>query len=106
MKKMVLMMALTVVLQGCTGFALLGINSRDLKGQNIDEVVRKVGNRGLSCGEEYQPKDLGGNSYGLVICGATGMAPICPTSYSARIVFDLQTRKVLSVMKDERDNCF
>jgi hypothetical protein len=106
MKKISLIVALTALLQGCTGFALLGINSRDLKGQNIDEVVRKVGNSGLSCGEEYQPKDLGGNSYGLVICGATGMAPICPTSYSARIVFDLQTRKVLSVMKDERDNCF
>ena len=106
MKKIALIVTLTVLLQGCTGFALLGINSRDLKGQNIDEVVRKVGNRGLSCGEEYQPRDLRGGSYGLVICGATGMTAICPTSYSARIVFDLQTREVLSVLKDERDNCF
>ena len=106
MKKIALMVALSGLLQGCIGVAMWTISSRDLKGQGIEEVIQKIRSRGLSCGEEYQPKDLGGHSYGLVICGATGVAPICPTSYSARVVFDLQTRKVLSVTKDERENCF
>ncbi len=105
MKRLALVVLL-ILLQGCTGVALWTINSRDLKGQNIDEAIRKIRNRGLICGEEYQPKDLGGNPYGLIICSATGMTPICRTSYSARIIFDLQTRAVLSVATGERDNCF
>ncbi len=106
MKKLSLMTVGIVLLQGCTGMALWTINSRDLKGHDVDEVVAKVKSRGLSCGEEYQPKDLGGNPYGLVICGASGVVPICRTSYSSRIIFDLQSRKVLSVTNGERDNCF
>jgi hypothetical protein len=99
-------LVLMVLVQGCTGLSMLTISSRDLKGRDVDEVVEMVRSRGLSCGNEYQPKDLGGEPYGLVVCGAKGVSPMCPTSYSVRIVFSLKTRKVLSLTKDERENCF
>ena len=107
MKKNILAVALIVMLQGCTGMALWTISPRDLKGQDVDEVVAKIKSRGLSCGAEYQERDVFGRGpYGSINCGAKGSALICPTSYGVYIGFDLQTRKVLSVTKDERENCF
>lgn len=108
MKKLLLMMAVMMLLQGCTGMALWTINSSDVKGQDVDEVVQKVRSRGLICGAEYQGRTTLGkvSPYGSIDCGTKGSAPICPASYSVFIVFDLQTRKVLSLTKDERENCF
>lgn len=108
MKKFIFMVALTVLLQGCTGFALLDINTRNVKGQDVDVVVSKIKSRGFSCGNEYQGRTHLGkiSPYGSIDCGAKGGALICPSSYSASILFDLQTRKVLSIFKDERENCF
>lgn len=99
-------LALIFLLQGCTGVSMLTISSRDLKGRDVNEAVATIMSRGLSCGKEYQPKDLGGEPYGLVVCGGKGASPMCPSSYSVRVVFDLKTRKVLSLTKDERENCF
>ncbi len=108
MKKIALIGALMVFLQGCTGFALFDINTRDVKGQDVDVLVSKIRSRGFTCGPEYQGKTTLGNMspYGSIDCGAKGGALICPSSYSVFITFDTQTRKVLSVFKDERENCF
>jgi hypothetical protein len=107
MKKISLIVTLTALLQGCTGFTLFDINTRDVKGQNVDVVVSKIKSRGFSCGKEYKEKAVNSNNFsGSVDCGTKGSSPICPTSHSVFLVFDLETRKVLSVTKDERDNCF
>jgi hypothetical protein len=108
MKKIALMVALTVLLQGCTAFALWDVGTHQVKGQDVDVVVAKIKSRGFSCGSEYQGKTILGkiSPFGSIDCSAKGGALICPGSYSAFITFDMQTRKVLSVFKDERDNCF
>lgn len=108
MKKIFVLMLLSPFLHGCTGFALFDINTRDVKGQDVDLVVAKIKSRGFSCGLEYQGKTTLGkvSPYGSIDCGAKGGALICPSSYLASISFDMQTRKVLSVFKDERENCF
>jgi len=106
MKRLNLIVFLTALLQGCT-FALFDINTRNVKGQDIDLVVSKIKSRGFSCGVEYKEKAVNSNKFsGSVDCGTKGPSPICPTSYSVFIVFDLETRKVLSLTKDERENCF
>jgi hypothetical protein len=100
-------LALIFLLQGCTGVSMLTISSRDLKGRDVDEVVATIMSRGLSCGREYQERDIfGGGPYGAINCGAKGSSPICPASFRAYLLFDLNTRKVLSLTKDERENCF
>jgi hypothetical protein len=108
MKKLILMMLLSLFLQGCTAFDLFDINTRDVKGQDVDLVVAKIKSRGFSCGPEYQGKTSLGkvSPYGSIVCGSKGGALICRSSYLAAITFDMQTRKVLSVFKDERENCF
>jgi hypothetical protein len=102
----IIIFILVFLIQGCTGVALWSVNENDVKGQDLNEVIPKLKNRGLSCGEEYEIKDLGGKSFGLLICGAKSLSLICPTSYSARVIFDRSTRKVLSLSMDERDLCF
>lgn len=103
----ILLVSLIFLLQACMGVSMWSISNHDLKGQDLAEAIAKIKSQGLNCGPEYQEKDvLGGGPYGSVVCGAKGAAPICPTSYSAHIVFDLQSRKVLSITKDERENCF
>ena len=107
MKKIALIVTLTVLLQGCTAFALWDVGTHQVKGQDVDVVVAKIKSRGFSGGPEYEEKAVNSNKFsGSVGCGTKGSSPICPTSYSVFLVFDLQTRKVLSVTKDERDNCF
>lgn len=94
-------------LQGCAGVSMLTISSRELKGREVDEVVATIMSRGLNCGKEYQKRDVfGGGPYGAINCGAKGSSPLCPTSYGVYLLFDLKTRKVLSLTKDERENCF
>lgn len=107
MKKIALMVALTVLLQGFAAFVLWDVGTHQVKGQDVDVVVAKIKSCGFSCGKEYEEKAVNSNNFsGSVDCGTKGSSPICPTSHSVFLVFDLETRKVLSVMKDERDNCF
>lgn len=42
MKKIALMVALTVLLQGCTAFALWDVGTYQVKGQDVDVVVAKI----------------------------------------------------------------
>lgn len=104
--KKIFLIFFLMIFQGCMSISMLAIDDKNAIGKSLEKVTASITKKGLICGEEYTIKDLGGKPYGLVICGATGGAPICPTSYSVRIIFDLDTRVVYSLSKSERESCF
>ena len=102
-----LAIALLTTLQGCTGMNVALINEKEAVGKDVDQVVAELKARGLVCGSEYREKVINtGELIGRVMCGTKEKMFFCPESYEASIVFDLSTKKVLSLNKFSRTNCF
>jgi hypothetical protein len=106
-RQAILALTLAAFLQGCTGMSVASISERDAKGKDVDQIVSELKAKGLSCGVEHQIKAVDtGHSFGEVMCGTKEVALVCPESYQIPIVFELSTRKVLSLNKSSRTNCF
>jgi hypothetical protein len=102
-----LAIALLTILQGCTGMNVALINEKEAVGKDVDQVVAELKARGLVCGGEYREKAIDtGNIFGAQDCAARDKSLVCPESYKVALIFNLNTRKVLSLNKFSRTNCF
>lgn len=108
MRKLVLMMALTTMLQGCVDMRVAMISERDAKGRDVDIVMSELKSKGLRCGEEFRERLTTGapSRYLTISCAAKEIALMCPESYTIYVDFDPATRKVVSLNKFSRTNCF
>lgn len=106
--RMMCVIAVSLLFPGCASMAVSSVNTQSLKGKDVDTVISELKGRGLTCGQKYEQKVVGTQEVvGIVGCGATEWAVICPEHYGISIVFDLATSKVDSVTKlKPRTNCF
>jgi hypothetical protein len=104
-----LAIALLTILQGCTGMNVALINEKEAVGKDVDQVVAELKARGLVCSQEYRDKvaNTGKLSKNFtLLCTAKDGVPICPESYKVYVDFSPDTRKVVSLDKFSRTNCF
>lgn len=107
MNRQILVVFLSLLIEGCTDITVATISPKDAKGRGVDQVVSELRAKGISCGEEHQIKAVDtGNNFGEISCFIKERALSCPESYQIPIVFDLSTRKVISLNKFSRTNCF
>ena len=98
---------LSIILQGCTGMNVASISERSAKGKDVNQVVAELENRGMICGKEFLEKAVDSATvFGTVVCSTKEIALFCPESYSIYISFYPETRKVVSLNKFSRTNCF
>ena len=98
---------LLMILQGCTGMNVASVSARDAKGKDVDQVVAELKNRGMICGNEFLEKAVDSATvFGTVVCSTKEIALFCPESHSIYVSFSPGTRKVVSLNKFSRTNCF
>lgn len=108
MRNLVLMVAMTLLLQGCLNMRVAMIGERDAIGRDVDIVMPELKSKGLKCGEGFRERLTTGapSRYLTISCAAKEIALMCPESYTIYVDFDPATRKVVSLNKFSRINCF
>jgi hypothetical protein len=108
MKRTTLMTALMILLQGCVDMRVAMVTERDAKGREIEQLIAELKSKGLACSDEFRERLTTGapSRYLTIACAIKETALMCPESYTIYVDFDPVTRKVCSLNKFARTNCF
>lgn len=95
-----------MLLTSCASMVTSGFDKSNTVGRNVDEVIAEIEKSGAKCGNKAVVKGFSGGIVGAVNCGSKEKSLICPKSYGIHLGYELDTNKVYSILKNERDNCF